>query len=84
MLLFFCCFYTTLSYLAIFSLVNGILYLKIGAYMKPLKSKVRITLDEDLIQQIKKLADNDERSFSQYINMVLKEHVSQKNRKIIA
>ena len=52
--------------------------------MKPLKSKVRITLDEDLIQQIKKLADNDERSFSQYINMVLKEHVSQKNRKIIA
>ena len=49
--------------------------------MKPLKSKVRITLDEDLIQQIKKLADNDERSFSQYINMVLKEHVSQKKSK---
>lgn len=45
--------------------------------MKPLKSKVSITLDEDLIQRIKELAENDDRSFSQYINMVLKEHVNQ-------
>lgn len=40
--------------------------------MKPLKNKVSITLDEDIIKQIKELAENDDRSFSQYINMVLK------------
>ena len=44
--------------------------------MKPLKSKVSITLDEDIIEKIKELADDDDRSFSQYINMVLKEYMS--------
>lgn len=44
--------------------------------MKPLKNKVSITLDEDLIQEIKKLAEKDDRSFSQYINMVLKEWIT--------
>lgn len=43
---------------------------------KPLKEKVSITLDSDLVQKIKDMADNDDRSFSQYINRVLKEHVS--------
>lgn len=43
---------------------------------KPLKEKVSITLDSDLVQKIKDLADKDDRSFSQYINMVLKKHVS--------
>lgn len=42
--------------------------------MKPMKNKVSITLDEDVIEKIKQLAENDDRSFSQYINMVLKEH----------
>ena len=45
--------------------------------MKPLKSKVSITLDSDIIEKIKLLAEKDERSFSQYINMVLKEHLNQ-------
>ena len=44
--------------------------------MKPLKSKVSITLDNDLVQKIKTLAEEDDRSFSQYINMVLKEQVA--------
>lgn len=43
--------------------------------MKPLKSKVSITLDEDVIKKIKELAEEDDRSFSQYINMVLKDKV---------
>ena len=43
--------------------------------MKPLKSKVSITLDDDLVQKIKVLAEEDDRSFSQYINMILKEQV---------
>lgn len=40
-----------------------------------MKNKVSITLDEDIIIKIKELAENDDRSFSQYINMVLKEHI---------
>ena len=44
--------------------------------MKPLKNKVSITLDEHIIEQIKQLAEDDDRSFSQYINMVLKEWIS--------
>lgn len=44
--------------------------------MKPLKSKVSITLDEDIIQKIKILAEQDDRSFSQYINMILKDQIS--------
>lgn len=48
--------------------------------MKPLKTKVSITLDEDIIEKIKELAENEDRSFSQYINLVLKEHLAQKAR----
>lgn len=43
--------------------------------MKPLKTKVSITLDTDLIEIIKQLAEEDDRSFSQYINLVLKDYV---------
>lgn len=48
--------------------------------MKPLKSKVSITLDSDMITQLKELAENDDRSFSQFINMILKEYLNQKNK----
>ncbi len=48
--------------------------------MKPLKEKVSITLDEDLLKSIKHLAEQDDRSSSQYINMVLKKHVAQNLR----
>ncbi len=44
--------------------------------MKPLKNRVSLTLDEDIIEKIKQLAENDDRSFSQYVNMILKEHLS--------
>ena len=44
--------------------------------MKPLKSKVSITLDTDVIEQIKQLAEADDRSFSQFINLILKEYLS--------
>ena len=43
--------------------------------MKPLKNKVSITLDADIIDKIKELAEEDDRSFSQYINLVLREHI---------
>lgn len=49
--------------------------------MKPLKEKISITIDSDLLQIIKYEAEQDDRSLSQYINMVLKHHVkaSEKN-----
>ena len=43
--------------------------------MKPLKNKVSITLDADVIDKIKELAEEDDRSFSHYINLVLREHI---------
>ena len=43
---------------------------------KPYKQKVSVSLDEDIIAKIRELADNDDRSFSQYINLVLKEHIT--------
>lgn len=45
--------------------------------MKPLKTKVSITLDQDLISIIKELAEKDDRSFSQYINLILKQWVTE-------
>lgn len=42
------------------------------------KRKVSITLDEDIIETIKKLSDDVDRSFSQYVNMVLKKHIAEK------
>ncbi len=46
--------------------------------MKPLKNRYSITLDEDIAEKIKQLAEEDDRSFSQYINMVLRDWL--KNR----
>ncbi|MBR5231716.1 MAG: ribbon-helix-helix protein, CopG family [Clostridia bacterium] len=48
--------------------------------MKPLKQKVSITLDEDLIIKLKEMAEESDRSFSQYINLVLKKYISQKEK----
>lgn len=49
--------------------------------MRPLKEKISITIDSDVVQKIKKLAEDDDRSFSQYINMVLKDHVNKTEKK---
>lgn len=43
--------------------------------MRPLKEKVSITLDGDVVDEIKKLADDASRPFSQYINLVLRNHL---------
>ena len=46
-----------------------------GDSMRPLKDKVSITLDWDIIEKIKTAAEYDDRSFSQYINLVLRKHI---------
>lgn len=43
--------------------------------LKPLKKKLSITIDEDIIEKIKEKAEDCDRSVSQYINLVLKEHL---------
>lgn len=47
--------------------------------MKPLKTKVSITLDSDILDLIKELAEQDDRSLSQYINLLIKEHLKEHN-----
>ena len=49
--------------------------------MKPLKSKISITIDSDLLEKLKQLAEDDDRSLSQYINMILKAHMSENSNK---
>ena len=43
--------------------------------MKPLKEKISITIDSDILEKIRFQAENDDRSLSQYINIILKEHI---------
>ena len=76
--------YTTLSYIMpLFSFHSDFVYNeKIWEELnmntqKPLKVKVSITLDEDVIHQIRALAETDDRNFSQYINLVLKKHLNE-------
>ena len=47
--------------------------------MKPLKEKISITIDIDLFETVIAEAENDDRSLSQYINIVLKQHIKEKH-----
>ena len=44
-------------------------------FLKPLKEKISITIDSDILSKIKEKAEYDDRSLSQYINLVLKQHI---------
>ena len=48
---------------------------------KPLKQHVSISLDQDVIEKVKLLAEESDRSFSQYINILLKNHIEAKENK---
>ena len=48
--------------------------------MRPLKKSISLTLDEDIIEQVKSLAEDSDRSVSQYVNLVLKEHLKKKEK----
>lgn len=43
--------------------------------MKPLKEKISITVDSDILEEVRKKADEDERSLSQFINLILKQYL---------
>ena len=51
--------------------------LEVNTIMKPLKDKISITIDNDLLTKIRELAEEDDRSLSQYINLVLKKHLEE-------
>lgn len=44
---------------------------------KPIKVKVSVTLDEDLVEQLRRLAAEDDRQLSSYINIALRNHLRQ-------
>lgn len=46
--------------------------------MKPLKDSVTITVDSDILEKTRHLAEEDERTLSQYINIVLKANLRSK------
>ena len=48
--------------------------------MRPLKKKVSITLDWDLLELLKERAEDCDRSLSQYINLALKEHIAREKK----
>lgn len=50
--------------------------------MKPLKEKISITIDSQILIEIRELAEEDDRSLSQYINLVLKEHLKNIKEKV--
>lgn len=52
----------------------------VGDIMKPLKEKISITIDSDLLEKLRIAAENDDRPLSQYINLVLKKHMEQMSK----
>jgi hypothetical protein len=49
--------------------------------MKPLKEKISITIDNDILVKLRENAEYDDRSLSQYINIILKQHIKQTENK---
>ena len=49
--------------------------------MKPLKQKISITIDSDILEKMKQKAEYDDRSLSQYINLILKKHLEEEEKK---
>lgn len=49
--------------------------------MKALKKNVSISLDPDVIEKIREYAEDSDRSFSQYINILLRKHINAKEEK---
>ena len=49
--------------------------------MRPLKEKISITIDSDLLEKLREKADEDCRPLSQYINLILRKYMEQKEKK---
>ena len=51
--------------------------------MKPLKERISITIDGDILKKVKEKAEYDGRSVSQYINLILKKHLENEEKRDI-
>lgn len=49
--------------------------------MRPLKEKISISIDSDLLEKLREKADEDCRPLSQYINLILRKYMEQKEKK---
>ena len=49
--------------------------------MRPLKDRISITIDNDILEKLRDRAEYDGRSLSQYINLVLKRHLEELEKK---
>lgn len=75
-------FYIVLHYFIVFvNIIQDIYYNKSmeNENTKPLKESVSITLDADLLQELRKEALKEERSLSQFINIILKKYIKSIN-----
>lgn len=43
--------------------------------MKPLKVKVSVSLDEEVVKKLRVLAEEDDRQLSSYINIILRNYL---------
>ena len=50
--------------------------------MKPLKEKISITIDSDLLEKLKVEAEKDDRSLSQFINVILRKYLKAQNEEV--
>lgn len=49
--------------------------------MKPLKERISITIDNDLLEKLREKAEYDDRSLSSYINLILRRFIEEKESK---
>ncbi len=49
--------------------------------MRPLKDRISITIDNDLLEKARKLAKEDDRSLSQFINIALRDFIRKQEEK---
>ena len=73
--------YLTYTYLSIQNNTKCYNFSEVIGYMRPLKEKISITLDSDLLEKLREKADEDCRPLSQYINLILRKYMEQKEKK---
>lgn len=61
-------------------LLNVIVYAEVSN-MKPLKERISVTLDSDLLEKLRIRAERDDRSLSSYINLVLRKYMEATEKK---
>ncbi len=48
--------------------------------MRPLKERISITIDNDLLEKLRAKAEEDDRSLSQYINILLRKSLEESEK----